>query len=157
MINYQTTETQHPPNGFAARADNFRPPLQTPRPEPDFSLTEVCNIAPLNAFCFVVVDQMLFGGELATGMVLAIVSVFVAGALVIPATIVQHYVSKDPWPLGFAKAACLAVLTAIPSGLGSVAMIGVTLIGVAQRSRARRTITVEGQDVTNPVNHDHPN
>lgn len=93
-------------------------------PRPRFGLTaEVCGIAPLNAFVFVIANLMLFGGELATGWLLGFFSVFVGMMLLVPFTLIQRYEYNDRWTVAISKAFVLATLTGIPVPVPSMVII----------------------------------
>jgi len=110
------------------------------------STAETLGIHPLNATILVALDVMLFGGEMASGFLLTVLSVLVSFALVLPTMLVQRYAYKDGWILAFAKSLLLALLMAIPTAIPSAitAALGVTG-AIALRSRARSANVVDIQ------------
>ncbi len=81
---------------------------------------ETYGLHPFVALSLFAIDQMLFAGELASGFLLTIVSIYVGMFLVIPVTLIQRNAYKDDAGTALAKALLCCLLTAIPTSLPSV-------------------------------------
>ena len=123
-----------------------------PRPSHN-SLAQIAalyGLHPLPMITFIIVDQMLFASEVASGFVLVVLSFCVALALWLPITILQHYLWGDKWPVAASKAALGSIVTAIPTGLPSAIFLlwgGASAFGWKHRPAAQRqTIDTTGEE-----------
>jgi len=107
------------------------------------------GLHPLPAATYIIVDQMLFASEVASGFLLVALSFFVALALWLPITILQHYLWGDRWTVAASKAALGSLVTAIPTGLPSAIFLlwgGMGAIGWKHRPAQRDVIDTNGEE-----------
>ena len=99
----------------------------------------VIGIHPAAAFGVVVVDNMLFGGTVATLGTGWIASVPIGVALGIAVILIQHRGSpQDDLGLAAGKGILVAILTAIPTSLASALPAAAGIAGAVQMFRNRR-------------------
>ena len=89
----------------------------------------VYGLHPLVAVVMIAVDVMLFGPEAVTGGLSTPLSVIVAGALMVPCTLMQRYGYKDDWGQAIGKSMIVCILTAIPTALPAILTGGAGLLG----------------------------
>lgn len=78
------------------------------------------SIHPIVGFAMIVVDLMLFGGEVFTVGVSWPISIGVAVVLTIASALIQKNVYGDNWGAAIGKSLIVGLLTAIPTPLSTV-------------------------------------
>ena len=124
--------------------NEFLNKLSTTTPFGLGSLAEKWGIHPLCCAALCTIDVMLFGGEMASGGLLTLLSFLVGIGLVLPVTLVQRYAYKDGWLLAWAKGLIAGILTGIPSPLPSAFTVALGVSGViGLRHRAHRANVID--------------
>ncbi len=93
--------------------------------KPASSLLRRLGIHPTVAAAFILIDWLLFGGELFSMGAALPVSIAVGIVMALWAAVMQKKKYGDPWSLAVTKGVLLGVLTAIPSPIASF----LTLLG----------------------------
>ncbi len=96
------------------------------------------GLHPLVGFGAVAADWMLFGAEAASLGIGWAISVPVAAALALPASLIQKHSFGDPWGAALGKSLLLAVLVAIPTPLPSAAALAAGALGAAKAISRRQ-------------------
>lgn len=128
----------------------FAFPVQTPQsypasPYPAFSqhtsrahgFSQMFGIHPAIAFLTLVVDLMLFGGEVATMGAILPVSIGAGGVLGLIAYLAQRKWYGDDKDSAAIKALIIAVLTAIPTPLPAILTVPSGIVGLIHNWRRK--------------------
>lgn len=93
-------------------------------------LSEQFGLHPLVGMGMILVDLMLFGGELSSFGMFWIISATVGLLLAVPSALLQRYVYGDRWTRAIGKSLVVGVLTGIPTPLPSLGTATLTGFGI---------------------------
>ena len=133
---------------------NEQPHTKPPNPHHDpnsfVRWAAAIGLHPVVALAYFIVDQMLFASEVASGFLLVVLSFFVALALWLPVTILQHHLYGDRWAVAASKSCIASILLAIPTGFPAAVTCIWGLAGAVgwqHRPARRETIETNGFEV----------
>jgi hypothetical protein len=91
------------------------------------------GLDPFVAIGMILIDFMLFGGEVGSGGLAIPVTSAIAAGLTIPCILIQKYVFKDNWGGAIGKGLLVGLLTGIPTPIPSIGTGIIGVIGLASK------------------------